>query len=129
MPVLRIWILAILILLNNCAGIEINGKGQKTHHLIIGIGLVTVERSTEETGLVLIQSNTLGVNSSLSTGLGGTASAGLSSFTTITIPDGVRDLCTEIVSGFLSGTTLASCDEISNNVEEQRQTMDGGTYE
>lgn len=94
----RIFFLLIIMLLlfhlNGCCSIPLEGKNGTVHHLIIGIGVVTIPEKADNTGVFATKSESIGLHFSNQPGL--KFAAGYSKSSTIIIPETTENIVVEV---------------------------------
>lgn len=100
-----------------CSGIPMRGADGSVHHIIIGVGVVSVPAVSEEPSMRAVRTHTLGLD--IKTGPMQRISAGYSFSAEAIIPDGARNICAQISHYPFGRMTVEPCPgiETTENVQ------------
>ena len=82
-----------ILLFSGCSGLKVEGESGTVHHLILGIGIVSVN-DTKEKAMVVTNTTALGVT--LSNQPGQKLGVGYSSSSVVSVPTNAKDVRAEI---------------------------------
>ena len=91
-----------------CCGICYKDKTGTTHHIIIGLGVVSVPDVNREDTVKVVRSQALGVSIANQPGLA--FAAGIASNSVVAVPNGLRDVCAEVSQRPFGSIEVKTCD-------------------